>query len=219
MNRKPASAAPPTDLDPPHETRQSTSEILTTLAQNITTDRLTIGHLIDVLQDRAFGILLLILALPCAVPFLYGIPQIVSVPLLFVAAQIVIGRHEPWLPEAMRQRSFSTDAFRNMVNKSVRYIKWLEIFSSPRLTWLTKGGVERLLGVLLVIFSASIAIPLPLTNTVPGIAVGIVALGLIERDGVMILGGAFLGVGWVVFLITLAGGIWTLLQQAFSWLT
>lgn len=198
---------------------QSTSDILANLAHSITTERLTIGQLVDALQDRAFGILLLILALPCAVPFIYGIPQIVSVPLIFVSAQIVIGRHEPYFPENIRRRSFSADAFRNMVEKSTRYIKWLEIFSRPRMVWLTKGNTERFLGVFLVIFSASIAIPLPLTNTVPGIAVGIVALGLIERDGLMILAGTILGTGWVIFLITLAGGIWTLLQQAFSWLT
>jgi len=197
---------------------QSTSDILINLARSITKERLTIGQLVDALQDRAFGILLLILALPCAIPFLYGIPQIVSVPLLFVAAQIIIGRHEPYLPEKIRQRSFSAEAFRNMVEKSTRYIKWLEIFSRPRLHWLSQGGVERLLGVFLVVFSASIAIPLPLTNTLPGIAVGIVALGLIERDGLMILAGTILGTGWVIFLITLAGGILTLLQRAFSWL-
>ncbi len=219
MSRKPDSPALPTDSEPKPEARQSTSDILQDLAQEITTDQLTIGQLVDVLQDRAFGILLLILALPCAIPFLYGIPQIMSVPLLFVAAQIIIGRHEPWLPEGIRQRSFSTNAFRSMVDKGVPYIKWLEILSRPRLTWLTKGSLERLLGVLLMIFSASIAIPLPLTNTVPGIVVGIIALGLTERDGLMILGGAILGSGWVIFLISLAGGIWILLQQVFSWLT
>jgi len=197
----------------------STSDILHYLAEGITTDELTIGQLIYALRNRAFGILLLLLALPCAIPFLYGIPQIVSVPLLFVAAQIIIGRHEPWLPKGVRQRKFSASAFRNVVEKSIPYIKWLEIFSRPRLTWLTKDGPERLLGVFLMIFSSSIAIPLPLTNTVPGIAVGIVSLGLIERDGLMIIGGVVLGSGWVLFLISLAGGVWILLQQTFAWLT
>jgi len=197
----------------------STSEILHGLAEGLTTDEITIGQLIDALQDRAFGLLLLILALPCAIPFLYGIPQVVSVPLLFVASQIVIGRHEPWLPRRVCRRSFSAAAFRNMVEKSIRSIKWLEFFSRPRLIWLTKGGFERLWGMFLVIYSISIAIPLPLTNTVPGIAVGIVALGLIERDGLMIIGGVVLGSIWILFLISLAGGLWILLQQAFAWLT
>jgi len=180
---------------------QSTSELLLGLGAQINADQIQIGQLIDALQDRAFGLILLILALPCAVPFLYGIPQAVSVPLVFVAAQIAIGRHKLWMPEKVRARSFSREAFEDMAQKAAPYISWFEMISKPRLVALTKGPIERVLGVLLLIFSASIATPLPLTNTVPGIAVGIVALGFIERDGFLIIVGTILGTIWVTLLV------------------
>jgi len=188
-------------VDANETTHQSTSELLLGLGAQINSDQIQIGQLIDALEDRAFGLILLILALPCAVPFLYGIPQAVSVPLVFVAAQIALGRHKLWMPDKVRARSFSREAFEDMAKKAAPYIRWFEMISKPRLVALTKGPIERVLGVLLLIFSASIATPLPLTNTVPGIAVGIMALGFIERDGFLIIVGTILGTIWVTLLV------------------
>ena len=80
------------------ETTKSISDVLVDLADTAETDRISIGTLIDTLEDRAFGLLLLIFALPCCLPFLYGVPQIVALPMLFIAGQVAIGRHRPWLP-------------------------------------------------------------------------------------------------------------------------
>ncbi len=197
---------------------QSTSDVIVGLAESTTSDRLSVGDLLDILEDRAFGIILLILALPCAVPFVYGVPQVLSVPLLFVAAQMILGRHKPWLPQGLRRRSFSTAAFRDMAHKAQPYLKWLEVVSRPRLSWLSQGAPERLMGLFIFLFSLSIAIPLPLTNSVPGVAVGVMALGFVERDGLMIVAGTVLGSAWIALLVTLAGGVLTLLEQALNWL-
>ncbi len=199
--------------------RKSTTDLLLELGQKETAERITVGDLVDALQDRAFGILLLILALPCAIPFLYGVPQAMSLPLMFVAAQIILGRHKPWLPQVLKRRSFSTKAFRDMTARAAPYVRWFEVLSRPRLVWLSRGAVERLFGLFILVFSISIAIPLPLTNTVPGIAVAIMALGFIERDGLLILAGTVLGTAWVTFLVSLAGGIWTLFEKAMGWLS
>lgn len=53
----------------------------------------------------------------------------------------------------------------------------------------------------MMIPAASILVPLPSTNTVPGIGVAITSIGLIERDGLMILLGLFIGLLWVAFLL------------------
>jgi hypothetical protein len=46
-------------------------------------------------------------------------------------------------------------------------------------------------------------IPLPATNSTPGIALAIAALGLLTRDGLLVLGGLLLGIAWITLLITL----------------
>ncbi len=183
------------------------SDVLIHLARTFPDDQVTIGALVDGLKDRAFGMLMLVLALPCCLPFLYGVPQVVSVPMLFVAVQIAIGRHTLWVPESLRKRSFSRAAFQDMAERAKKYIGWAEGLSQPRLSWLTRGVPERLFGVLMVIFCLSIAVPLPMTNTFPGIAVAIMSVGFIERDGLMVIAGAILGTLWVGFLVALAVSI------------
>jgi hypothetical protein len=184
-----------------------TSDLLLYLADRTQDERIYLGDLLDILRDRAFGIVLVILALPCALPFLYGVPQVISLPMLFVTVQVALGRRTLWLPDALRRRSFSRAGFSDMVRRGLPLLRRLERLSHPRLMWLARSPFDRLIGVFLVLFSISIAVPLPLTNTTPGIAVAIVSIGFIERDGVLVLGGTVLGTAWIAFLLTIAGGL------------
>lgn len=197
--------------DPAAPGARSASEILLAIARNGTSDTMTIGELLDALEDRAFGMVMLLFALPCCIPFVYGIPQVVSVPMLLVALQIVAGRHTLWLPESLKARTFSRAAFERTASRSQRYLKWFEAISRPRLSWLTRNGVERVFGLFMVVFCISIALPLPSTNTVPGIAVAIMAIGFIERDGLLTILGTILGCIWVTILAFFAGTV-------FAWL-
>lgn len=196
--------------------KESVSELLIRIGDEAPNERLTVRDLVVSLEDRAFGFLLLILAIPCAVPFLYGVPQAVSLPLIFVAVQIVLGRHRLWLPKTLTKRSFAVEDFRKMTARAVPYLRWFEKISSPRLTWLTKGRIEQVLGVFLLAFSCSIAVPLPGTNTLPGIAVALVALGFIERDGLLTIAGLILGTAWVTLLATVG---YEALSLAKDWIT
>jgi hypothetical protein len=105
-----------------------------------------------------------------------------------------------------------------MAEKAAPYLRWFEVISRPRLIWLTKGVMKQILGLFIIVFSASIVVPFPLTNTVPGFAIAIMALGFIEKDGVLLVLGCLIGTVWVAFLVTLAGGIFILIQEGLNWL-
>ncbi|MEM9842739.1 MAG: exopolysaccharide biosynthesis protein, partial [Pseudomonadota bacterium] len=49
-----------------------------------------------------------------------------------------------------------------------------------------------------------ILVPLPSTNTIPGIGVAIVAFGLMSRDGRLVILGLIIGSLWVTLLISAA---------------
>lgn len=161
----------------------------------------TLGELLDALDERAFGLMLLLLALPCCIPFLWGIPQIVAVPMIALTAQLALGRTDPWLPEKLRSRPFVIDDMRGIVTRAKRYLGWVERLAHPRLSFLTEGRAVRIVGVLLLIPCASILVPLPSTNTAPGIGVAIASVGLIERDGLLTLFGLAFGLAWVLLLV------------------
>lgn len=164
-------------------------------------DEVSLGWILAQLHERAFGLFLLILALPCCIPFLYGIPQIVALPLMFVSAQILLGRRVPWLPGKLAARRVSTSGLRSLADRAGPWLRRIGAISRPRLGALTRPPVEHLVGLALVLFSASILVPLPGTNSVPGIAVVLVAMGLLQRDGVLVILGAALGTVWIGTLV------------------
>lgn len=161
---------------------------------------LTLGALTSALGDRAFGMVLFVLALPVCLPFLYGVPQIVALPMLALSAQMVMGRSAPWLPSAMASRRLSKQSLETTARGAERWFGWIENFATPRLSFLSGRTAERLIGVMFCLFCLSILVPLPLTNTTPGIALVIASLGLINRDGLLVLGGLILGTGWIIIL-------------------
>ena len=167
---------------------------------------LSLHNILDRLEERAFGAMLFILALPCAIPFLYGVPQVVSLPMLALTLQMLAGRQEPWLPEKFGTRKIDKAGLTRMSGFGRKWFGWLERISHPRLTFLTGKSMERVLALFLTAFSASILVPLPLTNSTPAIAVAIVAFGLMARDGILVVLGAILGSVWIGILLT--GSTW-----------
>lgn len=188
------------------------SQRLHLLAADAEGEAVTLDWILLQLHERAFGLFLLVLALPCCIPFLYGVPQIVALPLMFVAGQILLGRATPWLPGKLGARQVARSSLTNLADRAGPWLRRLEAVSRPRLAALTRRPLDQLVGLALVVFSASILVPLPGTNTVPGIAVVIVAMGLLQRDGIMVVLGTILGMAWIGTLLVAGATLASLLR-------
>ncbi|WP_084398487.1 exopolysaccharide biosynthesis protein [Henriciella aquimarina] len=171
----------------------------------------SLRQIFDRLDERAFGAALFILALPCCIPFLYGVPQVVSLPMMVLAGQMVAGREEPWLPHKFGERMINKKGLTRTAQGGRKWFGWLEAIARPRFTFLMGARGERIIGFFLVFFCASILVPLPSTNTVPGVGVAIVAFGLMARDGVLVILGSIIGTAWILTLLALVSlGVRTL---------
>ncbi|MCR9195247.1 MAG: exopolysaccharide biosynthesis protein [Hyphomonas sp.] len=166
----------------------------------------SLHDILDRLEERAFGAMLFILALPCAIPFLYGVPQVVSLPMMALTLQMLAGREEPWLPEKFGKRMINKAGLTRTSRFGRKWFGWLEVISHPRLTVLTGKTMERVVALFLTAFCASILVPLPLTNSTPAVAVAIVSFGLMARDGILVILGLILGSVWIGILLT--GSTW-----------
>lgn len=161
----------------------------------------TLGRFTEALGERAFGVLLFALAIPVCIPFLYGVPQVVALPMMAIALQMAAGRPEPWMPRRFAERRMDKQALVKTARGARKWFGWLEALARPRLGWLAGPRAERIVGGAFVLFCASVLVPLPATNTTPGIAIAVASLGLIARDGALVLLGVLLGVGWIALLI------------------
>jgi hypothetical protein len=178
--------------------------LIRSLAENAGPDGMTLREIRDRLDERAFGLMILILAVPCLVPALYGVPQIVGIPILLLAGQMLVGRQEPWLPEAILKRSVSKPWLDRMADFATKSMGWTERLSRPRLRVFAEGWAEQAAAFFMIL--ATLTIVLPMTNTVPSVALTLLSVGLIQRDGLFVLGGAAVAVGWATALAAVAVG-------------
>jgi hypothetical protein len=157
-------------------------------------ERLTIGDVVSVLSDRAFALLIVLLGLPNCLPMPPPIPLVCGLLLALVAAQILAGRPAPWLPKTLLHRSIGRGDVQRAVGRAMPILKRLERWSRPRITVLDNAVAMRLVGLLVLALALGLLFAAPIVGQIPlGIAVCLVGLGLVERDGVVVLAGFAVG--------------------------
>ena len=169
------------------------SEVLVEALRGLDGAEVSVAQIVRAIGDRAFGLVLVLFALPNCVPAPPGLGSIVGLPLMMFGMQLALGRRTPWLPRVIGRRRFRRQTLLTMIERGLPYIQRLERVCRPRLTALANRRVERIHGAVITILAAAILIPLPLTNFIPAIGIGIIALGLLEEDGVTILLGISVG--------------------------
>lgn len=187
---------------PPHAVPATTSQRLRALAE-AAPPRIAVADLLAALGERGFGLLLLIFALPNAIPVPAppGTSAVLAVPLALVAAQMALGLERPRLPGWLRRLSLS----RALLHKAPPYLARLERHLRPRRPAFAS---ERLLGLACLALALVLMLPVPLGNAPVAWAVLLIALALLERDGLFAIGGLAAGaaaVAWNALLI-FAGG-------------
>lgn len=173
---------------------------------------LSLGKLIDVLGTQSFGLLLLILSLPSALPLpAAGYSTPFGILIVTLALQMIMGRRTPWLPKAARHKKIPQSFAKKMFASVLWFLGKTERFIKPRALVLTTGAGERIMGALIVIMGGLMILPIPLTNTLPAMMIFLTALGLIEDDGLLCLigiccmGVAVLAYSYVVYLFIVYG--------------
>ena len=179
------------------------SELLDDLAKR-PHPRVSLADLVATLGDRAFGVLMLLLALPNAVGIgtIPGVSTVFGVPQILVAGQMMAGLRRPWLPRFLLTKSIAAADFRRVVERAHPRLARVERMLRPRLSWLVSPLAERLLGAVFLVLAFIVSMPIPLGNQPPAVAMALIAIGIIERDGRCVLIGLLVSV--VATLIALA---------------
>lgn len=165
-------------------------------------DMVSVAAITQLFHERGFGFLLLLFALPAALPLPgLGVNFIVATPLLFLTMQQAAGRHAVWFPRRVKARTISRERFASFLRTAEPLLKTLEVFMAPRLGWVTRGLFSNLIGACGVVMALSILVPLPLTNTVPAMGIALMALGVLMRDGLAVIAGMLVGLLWVSLLL------------------
>ena len=148
----------------------------------------TIGEVLDGLDRANLGLTILLLALPAMIPIPGPVAMFLGTCLAVVASQVMRGARRVWLPSWLRNCGVSPSIVGAMAKRTVPWLRRAEGLLRPRrMKSLTGLGALAALGLLIPLMSIALALPLPLGSILPVIALSLIALAILQRDGAAII--------------------------------
>lgn len=180
----------------------TTGQLLASFPRIFGQDTVTLRQVLNVLGDRGLASALLAVTIPQFLPLPLGLSNLMAIPIVLVAAQMALGRHSLWLPDTIMERPVRRDRMVRAMEYLAPWLMRVEKMVRPRLWMIWSPVGLRCVGISCLAVSLVSLTPLPLTGWLPALSLAIMAFGLLERDGLVVLLG--LGVG-VAALGLLAG--------------
>ncbi len=184
-------------------------------------DTVSLGSLLEQFQGNGLlmltAMMTLVFLIPVSIP---GVSTVFGAGILMVGVARLFQR-PVWLPERIRSRPLLSERLRPALERGLVWVRRLEkISKSGRLSGLVEGNVVGVINNLALILGAVLLMfPfgfIPFSNTLPGIALLCLAVGMMQRDGVAILLGHLGNVVTIVYFTFLLGGGGLLLQRLFT---
>jgi hypothetical protein len=167
----------------------------------------TLGGLIDLFGEKAFAVVFVVLLAVPALPLpTGGATHEFEVIAALLAAQLVVGRDEIWLPERWRARELGGEGQQKFVNALTKLIERLEGISRPRLAFLFGSRLSNAVFGLVVIggcAAAFVAPPFTGLDTLPALGIVLISLAVLLEDVAIAIVGAVVLMAGVVLEITL----------------
>ena len=173
------------------------SEILGSLCHGKDDEaQISIGEINTHLNQMGFAIIMIFFSITMAIPLPYppGLTTILGMPLLLLSLQMIQGRNEPWLPNWVIKRTIKVGHVRLLIDKSLPWFKKAEKILTPRLLFVSGFFCEKMIGLVCLLCSICIVLPIWFGNAIPSAGILVMSFGLLGRDGVVILAGIVIGI-------------------------
>ena len=178
-------------------------------------DGIPLGRVVDRFGRRGFGGLVLFLTLPAFIPAPFGI--FLGPMLGLTGLQLLLGFSQPWLPQRIRRFAIPRARLQRLSQRLGNGLRRVERFARPRWPWCGEGPGQLLSGLTVIVLGTLLALPIPFTNWPFGIVLCLFALGLIERDGALIVFGWVAATACIGVLVATFHGLIDWLPELGDW--
>jgi hypothetical protein len=205
---QPSQPPPPGSPCAADEPRQGPEQVSDQLDRWLSSDgEKTLGSLIELVEEKSFAILFVLLLGVSALPLpTGGATHVFEIVAVLLALELIAGREEIWLPQRWRKLELGGDSQRRFITALMRMIRRLERFSRPRLRFLFDHRLSNIVFGLLVIggsVSAFVAPPFTGLDTLPSLGVVLLSLGVLLEDFLVVAVALAVGVAGIVLEVVL----------------
>lgn len=169
-------------------------------------DTVTLRELMDAVGEQGLLLLCAFAALPFLIPIsIPGVSTVFGAAIVMFAVAVTLNRM-PWLPKRILDRRLDAKKLLPVLRKGVRIVSRIDDWVRPRAPAMTAARMRVINGSVLVFGGVLLMSPfglIPFSNTAPAVGILLLAIGMIQRDGV------FVALGWLGTVLTVAyfGGL------------
>lgn len=183
-------------------------------ARRLGEQSVAVGELAALQGRAAIGSLLILLALPCMLP-VAGVGTVLGMGLVGLSLGLWRQQEELRLPDRVSAFCMPSRWARRVLEIQATMYDLAGRAARPRLPAAFASAAQRATALTVALMSGLIILPIPFGNVLPAIAISLFGLGMVFRDGILMLLGGLVSVLAVLFTATLAWGAWQLGQ---TWL-
>ncbi|WP_292068933.1 exopolysaccharide biosynthesis protein [Brevundimonas sp. UBA7534] len=213
MTRAPLPMPP---IDDQTDAARRFSDVLESLGEGAN-PKLTLQELVAAFGERGFGAIILVLSLLALLPWPPGGKAVFAVPIILMSLELAFQRDTVWMPRWALRASVSRTAYRSGVSRIMKLIRRVEALTRPRLHYLTGEVADVVTGLVCVVLAVIMALPIPFGDALPGIALVLFALGMMQRDGVAIILGVVATAACALYLFLIWATVVEVAHHVAGW--
>ncbi|MBP9840890.1 MAG: exopolysaccharide biosynthesis protein [Simkaniaceae bacterium] len=180
---------------------QTLEERLLLLRKEAKGASLAIAEILRILSGKGRSLTLILLSIPFCQPIqIPGLSTPFGLAIAFIGLRIIFGKRI-WLPKKLLEKQIPSSTFEKVMDKTLALIKKIKPWIHPRLIWVCHSPfMEKGNGLMIFILGIFLALPLPipLSNLTAAWSIFLVALGILEDDGIFVL------IGYLFSLLTVS---------------
>ena len=182
----------------------SLSEKVKRIINKIPDRNITLTEIVNLFGDDGLllfaAFLSLIFLIPVSIP---GFSTVFGGILFFIGLSHLINRRL-WLPLRIKNKTLSAEKLSTSLDKGLKWLHFLERICKPhRLNILTNNKIANIInGFMILVGAIFLMFPfgiMPFSNTLPALIILFLSIGIIQKDGVIILLGYFSVLGTFIY--------------------
>lgn len=195
----------------------SLAEKVRKIIHKIPNRNLTLAEIVNLLGNNGLllfaALLSIIFLIPVSIP---GFSTVFGVIIFFIGLSYLLNKRL-WIPNYMKTKTLSAEKLSKSLNKGLKWFHFLEKISTPnRFNIIINNKVVNKINAFLVLVGALfLMLPfglMPFSNTLPALIILFLSIGILQKDGIIVL----LGYGSVLGTFIYFGLFFSTIVLAFK---
>ncbi|MBA3602363.1 MAG: exopolysaccharide biosynthesis protein [Parachlamydiaceae bacterium] len=182
-------------------------ESILLLKKEVSSMPITIGEILHILSGRGRALFLILLSLPFCQPLqIPGFSTPFGLTIAFLGLRMAFDGHV-WLPSWILSKSIAARTLEKILDKILFLLKKVKRLIHPRLSWMCRSSVMQVVNGIAIFFLGlflALPLPIPFSNIVAAWSIFLIALGISEGDGIVVLMGYLVALLTVIVFIAMA---------------